>query len=467
MNTESFGSLPSSWQVEYAELPIAEPLADLRGEIESQLARPLSSLPLSDLCGRGARVVIACDEVPFWQTTRALIVTCALNELERAGVVVEDVTLLIAAGMDAEATSSSTSADEWRPSGYAARVSIVRHNPDDVREMDDLGIFEGVPLSVNYRAVEADLLIGVSVMRLDDDATDLGSLATIAVGCAGAATVHELQTTRFLDDRIDSSSTLGRGALFERVVRESARRTGLVFAIDALVNENDGAVAVKAGSPISVNDALRGRAAELREALAGSSSYDVVIAEAAEPADANLFDMSRTAINVALARNPVLMRGGSLILALQPLERHTLNGEMSSIDQRPEARRFYDALTDGDTAQFAIQRMQGRSLSSGEARAYLMANVMQRNIVIAAGTGSGDDALTQASHVVPSRHIQEAAELAENFAGKRPRALIVRDALRAIPVYAGPRFGRDGHDAMDDLLGDLLDDIAIELPHYS
>ena len=59
--------------------------------------------------------------------------------------------------------------------GYASRIHVVRHDPDDLRELDDLGTFEGVALMLNYRAVEAELLIAISPLKLEDDLRDNGS----------------------------------------------------------------------------------------------------------------------------------------------------------------------------------------------------------------------------------------------------------------------------------------------------
>ncbi len=257
-----------------------------------------------------------------------------------------------------------------------------------------------------------------------------------------AATVRELHTARFYDDRAEPYAYAR--PLFERVVREGARRSGLVFAIDAIDDDQGCAVAVRAGSPNAVNDALMQVVANLREANAASSAYDIVLADTGTRQ--GLFDASSVAIRIGLARNPVLMRGGSLILMVDSAD--------DAHDDNDDARAFYDVLSNATTPDQVILQLQGRSLQPGEDRAYLLAQVMQRNHVVVAG--SQHEQLARASHFLSAPSIREAAELAESFADVRPKALIVRNAARSIPVFGGSYWS-------DDSDSDPIDDALIEL----
>lgn len=448
MDNESgsfISNLPSTWQVEETSARPVEQLTHVREEIEAQLANPVGSLPLSDLCGTGTRVVIVSDDVPL-SGTRVLLLRGVLAELERAGVAPERVTLLIAARASAltDEHAFTNNADAIAAlmsislgSGYGSRIRVVQHNPNDLRELDELGNFEGVPFTVNYRVAEADLLIALSVMKLTDDVFDTGnsgSASTITAGLMSAATMRELRTTRFLDDQAEPSQYTR--PLFERVVREGARRAGLVFALDAIDDSNGCALAVRAGSPNAVNDALMSIEANLNEASISGEVFDVVLADSGTPLQPNLYDATRAAIHIGLARNPVLMRGGALILPSAG------NG-----DDSVAGRAFYDALTTGATPDQVILQLQGRSLRKGEDRAYLLARVMQRHHVIAAG--SHREHLARASHFLSSPNMRDASELAESFVDHRPRALIVRNASRSVPTASRPFWTSD--DSLDEL----------------
>lgn len=446
MDADSDGfiaSLPSDWQVEELNVRPISPLQDLHGEIVAQLADPLATLPLTELCGAGTSVVIACDDAPR-HGTRLAILDGVLGRLAHAGVDPSKITVLVAArpGSPITAQDSQTGATladiaaEWT-SGYASQVRVVVHDPDNLSELDDLGNFEGVPLAVNFRAAEADLLIAISVLRLDDAWSDAGGEAAVTLGLGGFATVREMRTTRFFDDRIEG---VGYGRpLIERVLREGARRAGLVFAIDAIEDARGCALALKAGAPNAVSDATSDVVLALREMRVSSSAYDVILAESGQRSPGGLYDASRAAINIGLARGTVLMRGGALIV---PVGKHS--------DEGNNARAFYDALAHASEPDIVIQQLQGRSLNRGEQRAYLLAHVMIRHHLIA--TGPQSDVVARDSHFLSTRSMREAVELAENFAGALPRALRVRDALQTVPIYAGPYFG---YDSRDDALIEL------------
>lgn len=461
--------LPSDWQIEHTNSFAAAPLANVRQEIETRLSNPLHTLPLADLCGASTNVVIVCDAAP-WNGTRALILGGVLAHLERAGVAPERVTVLIPAPDGATEELDDVRkllVSRLRLPDYASDIHVVQHDPDDVRELDALGNFEGVPLTINYRAAEADLLIAISLRRLGDDASRVGGSATIAFGVVGTATARELRTTRFYDDRIESSDYAR--PLIERVVREGARRAGLVFAVDGLEDADGCALAIRAGTPNEVDDAIADLAEVMSEASVASSAYDVALADTGQRGNDTLFDVSRAAINLSLARNSVLMRGGSVILPVGQRD-----------DDSATAQSFYDALTNASSPDLVIQQLQGRSLNSGEARAYLLAHAMQRHHLIAAGPQP--EQLARDSHFVASSSVREAAELAENYVGKQPRALIVRRALSTIPVSSGslfnigtasqaesPSHGRAAFsiESLDDLLAEDDDPFGIEMPRLN
>ena len=426
-------SLPANWQIEQSDVAPAAPLGGLEEEISARLSDPVSSLPLAELCGANTNVVIVCDRVPE-DEVRLAILRGALSHLQQASIDPERVTLLIGTPRDETAADEQELASMARPislGSYGSRIEIVQHDPEDVRELDDLGNFEGVPLTINYRAAEADVLVALCAIQVDNDPCCTGACATVALGVAGASTRRELRTTRFYDDRIEPSLIYER-PLFQRVTREGARRAGLIFAVGALVDSAGRALDIRAGAPVGVDDALADLAATLRESTVSAPSYDVVLAEPnwSRRTGGSLFDASLAAIHISLARSPVLARGGSLILPVSRRE-----------DDSASARTFYDALANASSPEAVIRQLRGRSLLAGEARAYLLAHAMQRYHLIVAGPQR--DVLMRDRRFLSSPSVRQAAELAENFAGKHPRALIVRHALSTVPVFRGPLFVLD------------------------
>lgn len=416
-------TLPEDWRVERIAAPDAPPLADLAAATRAAIDHPLGSLPLADLAGRSARVCIAVDGTDASHRTALDALLAALCE---HGVPPAAVTVLTI------------------PPGFRAadlQVTQIVHHADDRRTLDELGRYEGIPFTVNHHAVDADLLIGLGALHLDDLLRDAASSHFVARDLAGAETQNALGDARFLDDVI--APWRGGESFYDRVVREGARRAGLIFVVDLLLDERGRAVAVKAGLPRQVDAELSLIAHTLREAAA-SRTADLLVADVGP---VGFFSAARAPIHIGMTPDAALVRGGVVVLPdLQP-ESPCEPAESAEIDA------FYDALDLGANSDEVIRHLSGRTLGPGEARAYLLAHVLQRHPVI---TVTAPGART-ARHVIAARDMGEAAELAETLLGRRPYTLLLPRALSALPVAS--RFAQPESD--EDKLGTLLDELDI------
>ncbi|MCX6018527.1 MAG: lactate racemase domain-containing protein [Chloroflexi bacterium] len=413
--------LPDTWQVERISAPVATPIADLHAAVREALHHPIAALPIAELIGPGTRICIATDGTG---PAHFAVLNAVLDAAFEAGASSDDIVVL------------ST------PPGYDPQelpVAQVLHDATDLRAVNELGRYEGVPLSVNHYAAEADLLIGLGTLHLDDLLRDSGSQRLVGYEFGGSVTQRELDDTRFLDDRI--SPYRAGEPLFDRVVREGARRAGLVFIVDLLLDEGGRAVAIKAGAPQKVNAELCLIAHTLREADA-SHAADLLVADVG-PVD--LYSAARAPIHIGLAPDTALVRGGVVVLP-------KLCAESSA--EPAEVDAFYDALDLGASSDEVIQHLRGRALGPGESRAYLLAHVMQHHPIIAISTPGA----RTVRHIIAVNDMTEATELAETMLGRRPHMLLLSRALSSLPVAS--RFTHDK--STDDMLSDLLDDMELE-----
>ncbi len=416
--------LPADWRVDRMAPPELTPVNDLASATRLAIEHPLASMPLSDLCGAGTHVCIAIDALREPQLS---VLRHVLDALTKHGVSTKEIVVLAPAGEDAHTDLP---------------VKVVVHDPTDLRDANDLGVYEGVPIRVNHYAAESDVLLGLSAQRLEEAVLHTGSDATVTNWLSTAATQSELRNALYLDDRLRPQST-GDG-LYDRVMREGARRAGLVFVIDVLLDENDRVIAIRAGTPQAVNREL-GMISHSARDTATQGAYDIVIADAGTD---SLYRASQTAIQIGLAPDSALQRGGVLVL---PMAQADANEPAES--DASAAYDFYEALANGSNTEEVIQLLSRRSLVPGEDRAYLLAHVLQRNPIIAVGLRQSD----QARHVISVRNITEAAELAETFIGHRPRTLFLPRALSAVPVNTRTA----ASDADDALVDELLRDLDI------
>jgi nickel-dependent lactate racemase len=343
--------------------------------------------------------------------------------LETTGVKDDDVTILIPNALH----HPSTDEEKQHSLGEAItrRYRIVDHDASNQAELDDLGNFQGVPLQINFRAVEADLLIAVDVVEPHYYSGYSGGNKTISIGCAGEATLNEVRTARFLDD-LSTHPSESRDNLGQIVEREIARRAGLMFVLNAVVNLAGQITAVSAGAPNAVHDVLVEFARKQYEVDVPRSDYNIIIADNGWPKAHSLYHASRAAVAIGLAQDPVLVKGGVIILPVRC-------PPTPPADTRE--RQFYEALSgacDMDTVQ---RQLSQRGIRIGEQRAYMLAQVMLANQyhVIAVGAECAD--LARDCGLIPAHTMLEAASLAETIVGKSPRVLMLPHAAHLIPIH--------------------------------
>jgi nickel-dependent lactate racemase len=420
----SFDPLPLGWPIDYAEPLPTEPIEDLHAAVNYALVHPLSSLPLTELCGSGSKVTVVCAISGHeHDAANQVLLPVLLAELRTAGVEDQNVTILIPNALHHPSTE-----EEIRNSlgdDVLAHYSVVDHDAGNIAELDDLGTYQGVPMQINYRAAEADLLLAIDVVEPHYYAGYSGGNKTISVGCAGAATLNEIRTARFLDDRTthpaDSPDNLSLS-----VEREIARRAGLIFILNAVVDVDGNIVAVGAGAPNAVHDTLVGVARKIYEVDVPRNDYNIIVAGDGHTKVRSLYHASRAAVAIGLAEDPVLVKGGVIILPVRC-------GDATNVADRRE-QHFYNALlgaTDMDTVQ---RQLSQRGIRSGEQRAYMLAQTIigQKYHVIAVGADCVD--LARDCGLIGAHNMLEAASLAETLVGKRPRVLMLPHAAHFIPV---------------------------------
>jgi nickel-dependent lactate racemase len=337
----------------------------------------------------------------------------------------------------------SSDADKRRSLGDAIvdRYRVVDHDASNQAEMDDLGSYQGVPLQVNYHAVEANLLVALDVVEPHYYAGYSGGNKTVSIGCAGAATLNEVRTARFLDD-LSLHAPDSPDNMAYVVEREIGRRAGLRFVLNAVVDVDGNVTAVSAGAPNAVHDLLVGLARSYYEVNVPRKDYNVLIAGNGRARTRTLYHASRAVVAIGLASEPVLEKGGVIILPLR------CEGARPP-DMREQ--QFYEALTSARDMYTVMRRLSQRGIRTGEQRAYMFAQTLiaQNYHVIAVGA----DCLEQARDcgLIAARDMLEAASLAETIVGKKPRVLMLPHAAHLIPMHRWVYTPDDGNEDENDI----------------
>jgi nickel-dependent lactate racemase len=412
-------SLPANMHADLAVSQPAEPITDIPQAIAAALAQPVGSLPLREIARPGMRVCIV-----FTDSTRAcpdhLLVPALLSELEQAGVRAADITLLCAVGMH----RPSTPAEKIAKLGaeIVARYRVIDHEPQNPQVLVDLGVTPGgVPVLLHRAAVDADLLIATGIVEPHQYAGYSGGRKTVAVGIAGEALIAHTHGPLFVDH---PGTRLGRtaGNPFHEVITEAARRAGLRFILNVVLDGDKRLLRVASGDPEQAFQELVTFARSIYE-VPIRQQYDIVIGGVGYPKDANLYQASRAPSYLFFAPTPVLRPGGFFIIPARCQE-----GAGEGVGEQ----RFLAAMRDAPNVQFILEDARQNGYPPGQQRAFVMAKVLEQARVVIVGSEFPE--LVTACKMIPAGSMDEALKLASAELGSDCRVLVVPHALITLPI---------------------------------
>ena len=411
--------LPAGMRGTVVESKKVSPVDDVEAAIAASLAQPVGSPPLRELAKPGDRACIV-----FTDITRSspdhLLVPPMLAELAAAGVRDEDITLLCGIGLHRPSTPeekiTKLGAD------IVARYRVIDSEPQNPEALVDLGTTEsGIPLSVHREAYDADLLVATGIVEPHQYAGYSGGRKTVAVGAAGEPMIAFTHGPQMIDH---PGTRLGRidGNPFHEAVSEAARRSGLGFILNVVLDDHKRVVAVRAGEPMSAFLELVAVAKELYE-VPVPQQYDVVIGGVGYPKDANLYQASRAASYLYFAPTPVVRPGGFLVI---PARCEEGAGEGAG------EQRFLDKMRGAESMTGLLEELRRTGYPPGAQRAFIMAKVMEENPVIIVGSETPE--VVRAAKMVPLDTMEDALQMAARDLGPGLEVLIVPHALLTLPI---------------------------------
>lgn len=236
-------SIPYGAELVSVRIPGANPLsvltpsflpacADPAAEIRRAIQYPIGAPPVAQaLQGMSGRVVILADDLTR-QTPVRLAIPVLLDELNRAGVPDDRVTVLIALGTHRPMTSQEI--DAHFGAQTTRRVQVLNHAWQEPAQLVDLGTTpNGTPVQVNRIALDAGFLIGVGTIVPHHIPGYSAGAKIVQPGVTGAATTG---ATHYLSTRT-RRSYLG---MAENPVRKEiegiAARAGLKAILNFVLN---------------------------------------------------------------------------------------------------------------------------------------------------------------------------------------------------------------------------------------
>lgn len=403
----------------------AEPV-DVGAAVGDALRAPLGGRTLrelaADACAKrsGATAVIAVTDL-----TRAspddVLVPPLLAELNAGGIPDERITVIVAVGLHRATTEGEK---RQKLGAVVDRVRVVDSDGRDPAQWADLGTIPpyDVP-GITQRVVkDADLVVATGIVEPHQYAGYSGGRKTVAIGCCGEPVITATHGMRFLED---PGVRLGRidGNPFHETVTEIARRAGLRFCLNVVVDDAERVVAVAAGEPDAVLRALVERAAAIYTRPI-AKQYDIAIAGVGAPKDVNLYQASRAATYLRFAPTPVVREGGSIIVPAQLPE---------GAGEGAGEQRFLQALENAESPAAVVESAR-RHFAGGEQRAVMVALTLQHCQIVVAASEAPE--VVRLAKLRAAVDVEEALDIAYEHIGRPQRAsvLLVPRALHTLPV---------------------------------
>jgi nickel-dependent lactate racemase len=412
-------SLPSAMSITQANSKPVSTIADASDAVAEALAHPVGSPPLREMVRAGNRICIV-----FTDVTRScpdqVLVPPLLKELEAGGIRDEDITLLCGIGMH----RASTHAEKVTKLGanIVARYRVIDNEPQNPAALIDLGkTAGGVPVSMHRSVMDADVVIATGIVEPHQYAGYSGGRKTLAVGAAGEELIAYTHGPAFVDH---PGTRLGRieGNPFHEAITEAARRAGLRFIINVVLDDDKRLLRVTAGDPDAAFRDLVAFARSIYE-VPIPRQYDIAIGGVGFPKDCNLYQASRAPSYLFFAPTCVLRPGGCFIIPARCEE-----GAGSGVGEQ----RFLSAMRDAPDIPFILEDARRNGYPPGQQRAFVMAKVLEKTDVIIVGSECPE--IVAACKMIPAATMDEAVRIATAKLGASCDVLLVPHAMLTLPV---------------------------------
>ncbi len=305
--------LPETWQVIGQMQPAAlAAVDDPAKEAARSLAEPVGSPRLSELAKAGMRIVLVVDDSSRPTPVRVILPE-VLKELSRAGVSLEQVTVVPALGLHRGMTEEELSERLGRP-----LAGLKWENPDcdDPQKLTHLGVTKrGSPVVVNKTVAAADLILSIGCIEPHIIASFGGGYKNLFPGVAGRAMIannHTLNCTPATFNMV--GQPVEANPMRQDLEEAGGMLPGKVFIINAVLNSSLQVVRVVCGDPIQAHRAGIAVSASIYGARVPRLA-DVVITDS-HPMDSDLRQGVKALANTVRAVKP----GGVVITLVRAEE---------------------------------------------------------------------------------------------------------------------------------------------------
>lgn len=233
----------------YLETPKLENINIKKEEeyISCALRSPFGTKPLNELINPCMKITIIVDDITR-PTPQRKILPIVIKELNNSGIDDKDIKIIIALGTHRYMNQEEI--EEKYGSKIVKRISIKNNEWKDSSIFMDLGrTKKGTPIKINQEVYNSDFVIGIGSISPHIHAGWSGGAKIIQPGVCGWETTG---ATHLLAPRSPELFEIAGNVdnPFRKEIEEIAKKVGLNFIVNTVVNSNGKIYAVVAGDPI-------------------------------------------------------------------------------------------------------------------------------------------------------------------------------------------------------------------------
>ena len=220
-------SFPDSWDVSLCKMNGGPEIDD--NKIKESILNPISTSKLSELAKGKEKIVIVVDDMTR-TTPISRIIPHVLEELDKASIYVDQITILLALG--AHKPMNRQDCILKLGEDVVNTINIENHHPYE--NLTNLGESKiGTPIEVNSTYVDSDLKISIGGVIPHPLAGFGGGAKNVLPGVCGIRTLEANHSTGFKG----TSGGIGKVTLIREDIENTAEIVGLDFSINVILNE--------------------------------------------------------------------------------------------------------------------------------------------------------------------------------------------------------------------------------------
>ena len=393
----------------------------LPNEIEAlreALCHPIGSAPLANLVKPGDSVVVVHTDITR-ATPNNRILPVLLEELEKAGITREDITLLNGLGTHRPQTDAELRAmlGDRIVEGYRC----LQHDCNDEANLVSLGETSlGHPVRINRFYLDADVRILTGFIEPHFFAGFSGGPKAVLPSLAGAESVFTNHGIEMIAHPKATWGVIEGNPIWEEM-REVALRTRPTFLLNVSLNVNREITGIFAGDMLA---SFKNGCAFVKENAmrAVDMPYDIVITtNSGYPLDQNLYQ----SVKGMSAANQIVRKGGSILIAA------------ACEDGLPNHGQYAALLAQAGSTQGVIDMISTPGFCAQDQwQIQIQAQIQQRADVYVYSGGLTDEQIERALFIPCSNIEQTVWQLIEKY-GSQARICVIPEGPQTIPYLRG------------------------------